>query len=222
MELDELKSAWQRLDQRVEEIAALTRRSWTGTVTRRARWRLAPMLLGSVLNIIAGLIFAVMCGAFWSAHLDKPGVVVAGMTLHLASIGLVVIGAVRLALILQVDYTQPVLEIQRSLAKLQQWETRSFLVAWLGSWLVVTAAMMIAVAALTGFDLWQIAPSYVLMALAVSLAGGLAPWLLHRWAQRRGGRLAAWFDAFMLNHNIARASAAIAEIDDFARDRAED
>lgn len=43
------------------------------------------------------------------------------------------IGAVRVALILQVDYTQPVLEIQRALAKLQQWETRSFLVAWLGS-----------------------------------------------------------------------------------------
>lgn len=86
----------------------------------------------------------------------------------------------------------------------------------------MTAAMMIVVATLTGFDLWQIAPSYVLMALAVSLAGGLAPLLLHHWAQRRGGRLAAWLDAFMLNHKIARASAAIAEIDDFARDRAGD
>lgn len=217
MELDELKSAWQRLDRRVEELTALNRQLLTGAATRRARWRLAPVMIGSVLNIIAGLVFAVMCGAFWTAHLDKPGVVIAGLALHVASIGLVVIGAVRLTLALQVDYSQPVLEIQRALAKLQQWETRSFLVAWLGGWLVVCAAFIVAVATLTGIDLWQVAPSYVLLSLVVSLAGGLVPLLLHGWARRRGGRLATWFDAFMLNRNIARASEAVAEIDDFAR-----
>ena len=126
-------------------------------------------------------------------------------------------GAVRLALVLRVDYTQPVLEIQRSLAKLQQWEARSFFAAWLGSWVVVCAAILIAVAVLAGVDLWRIAPAYVILSLAVSLAGGVLPLLLHRWARRRGGRLAAWFDAFLLNRNIARASAAVAELDDFAR-----
>jgi len=217
MELDELKASWQRLDRRVEELTAINRQLLAGAVTRKARWQLAPVLVGSALNIVAGLVFAVMCAGYWGAHLDKPGVVVAGMTLQLASIGLVVIGAVRLALVLRVDYSQPVLEIQRSLAKLQQWEAHSFLAAWLGSWIVVCAAIVVAVAVLADVDVWQIAPSYVLLSLAVSLAGGLLPLLLHRWARRRGGRLAAWFDAFLLNRNIARARAAVAELEDFAR-----
>jgi hypothetical protein len=217
MELDELKSAWQRLDRRVDALTAINRQLVTATVMRRSRGWLVPVSIGSVLNIVAGLAFAVFCGAYWTAHLDKPGVVVAGVILHAASVGLVVIGAVRIALVMRVDYTQPVLEIQRALARIQQWEARSFFGAWFGSWLVVSAGLIVAVATRTGVDLWQVSPSYVLLSLAVSLAGGLMPLLLHRWARRRGGRLAAWFDSFLLNRSVARASAAVAEIDDFAR-----
>jgi hypothetical protein len=216
MELHDLKASWHRLDRRLEELTIINRRLLTAAVTQRTRWRLAPVLVGSVLYIMAGLTSAVVSGAFWSQHLDKPGVVVAGMILHVASIGLVVIGAVRLALVLRVDYTQPVLQIQRSLARLQQWEARSFLAAWLGSWIVMSAGVIVVVVVLTGIDLWQVAPSYVLLNFAVCLAGGLLPLVLHRWARRRGGRLAAWFDAFLLNRSIARASESIAEIDDFA------
>jgi hypothetical protein len=219
MELDELKASWQRLDRRVEELTALNRRWVTLAVTRKVRWRLAPVLIGSVLNVVAGLAFTVFCGAFWTAHLDKPSVVVAGMILHVAGIGLIVIGAVRAALVLRVDYARPVLEIQRSLANLQRWEAQSFFAAWFGSWIVVSAAIIVAVATLTGVDLWRITPSYVLLSFAVSLAGGLLPLLLHRVARRRGGRLAAWFDSFLLDRNVARARAVLAEIDEFAGTR---
>jgi len=217
MELDELKSTWQRLDRRVDELTRMHRSMLTHTLTRKARWRLVPVLIGSVLNIIAGAIFAVACGAFWSAHLDKPAVVVAGITLHLASIGLILIGAVRVALVLRVNYTQPVLEIQKSLAALQAWEARSFHAVWLASWVIIPAALTAAVMGLAGIDLWQVAPAWIVANFAVCLVGGLAPLLLHRWAHRRGGKLAAWFDAFLMNRSVARAREALDELDEFAR-----
>ena len=68
-----------------------------------------------------------------------------------------------------------------------------------------------------GVDLWERASGYLLANFVVCLAGGLAPPLLHYWARRRSGRLAARMDDFLLSHSIARARAAIAEIDEFAR-----
>ncbi len=116
MELDELKASWQRLDRRIDELTAINHRLLAETISRKARWRLAPVLVGAVLNMVIGIFFAVVWGSFWSAHLATPVVAGAGIVLHLASIGLIVIGAVRLVLVLRIDYTQPVLTIQRALA----------------------------------------------------------------------------------------------------------
>jgi hypothetical protein len=217
MELDELKSSWQSLDRRVGELTAMNRRLLAETVTRKARWRLAPVAVGAVLNMVIGGWFALVWGAFWSAHLDNIAVAVAGIALHLASIGLIVIGAVRLYLLLRIDYTQPVLMIQRSLARLQEFEARSFHVVWFGCWVLLPAALIAVVMGFAGVDLWERASGYILVNFLVCLAGGLAPPLLHFWARRRRSRLAARMDAFLLSRSIARARAAIDEIDEFAR-----
>jgi hypothetical protein len=217
MQLDELKSAWQELDRRVDELTAINRKLLTETVTRKARWRLVPVLVGALLNILIGAWFALVWGKFWSAHLATPAVAVAGIALHLASIGLIVIGAVRLVLVLRIDYAQPVLTIQRSLATLQEFEARSFHAVWFACWVLVPAALVAIVMGFAGVDLWERASGYLLANFVVCLAGGLAPPLLHYWARRRRGRLAAWLDAFLLSHSVARARSAIAEIDEFAR-----
>ncbi len=142
MELDELKASWQSLDRRVDELTAINRRLLTETITRKARWRLAPVLVGAVLNMIIGAWFALVWGKFWSAHLATPAVAVAGIALHLASVGLIVIGAVRLVLVLRIDYTRPVLTIQRSLATLQEFEARSFHAVWFACWVLLPAALV--------------------------------------------------------------------------------
>ena len=60
MELDELKASWQSLDRRVDELTAINRRLLTETISRKARWRLAPVLVGAVLNMIIGAWFALV------------------------------------------------------------------------------------------------------------------------------------------------------------------
>ena len=54
MELDELKASWQRLDRRIDELTAINHRLLTETLSRKARWRLAPVLIGAVLNMVIG------------------------------------------------------------------------------------------------------------------------------------------------------------------------
>lgn len=215
MELDDLKPSWQRVDPRADE--RILRRLLTETLARKARWRLAPVVIGAALNILVGAWFAVTWSGVWSTHLAQPAVAVAGVALHLAGIGLIVIGAVRLALVTRIDFTQPVLEIQRSLARLQRFEAGSFHGVWFGCWMLLPAAVVVLVMRFADVDLWERAPGYLLANLAVCLAGGLAPALMHRWARRRHGRMAAWLDDFLTSRSIARARATLAEIEEFAR-----
>ena len=217
MELDELKASWQSLDRRVGQLTEINRRLLAETLSRKARWRLLPVMIGAVLNMVIGAWFVVICARFWSAHLDKPAVAIAGIALHLASLGLVVIGAVRLGMALRIDYSKPVLVIQRSLASLQKFEAASFHAVWFASWVLVPAALVAIVMGFAGVDLWERASGYLVGNFLVCLAGGLMPPLLHAWARRRNGRLARWMDDFLLSHSIARARASVAEIDEFSR-----
>jgi hypothetical protein len=216
MELDELKASWQSLDRRVDRLTAINRRLLTETFARKARWQLAPMLIDAILNMLIGAFFAVTWGKFWAANLATPAVAAGGIALHLLSIVLIVIGAVRLHLALRIDYSKPVVTIQRSLAALQEFEVHSFNATWFGC-CMVPVALVAMVMGFAGVNLWERAPVYVVANFAICLGIGLAPWLLHRWARRRGGRLAEWMDDFMRNRSIARARETISEIDDFAR-----
>jgi len=217
MELDELKASWQRLDQRVHELTLINRRLVTDTVIRRARWRLAPVIAGAVANILIGGFFAAVSGSFWGSHLHSPPALVGGIALHALSIVFIVIGVGRLALARQIDFTRPVLEIQRSLASLQRWEAWSFHAAWVGVCLLMVAVMIAVAIAMMGAGFWQRAPGYLLGNLLVWLAIGLAPPLLYIGSRRRKGRIAARMDAFLTSHSIARARAMVDEIDEFTR-----
>jgi hypothetical protein len=216
MELDELKVAWQHLNRRVDELTAINRRLLSDRLTRKARWRLAPVLIGAVLNILIGVFFAVTWGRFWTSQLANPVVAGAGIALHLASIGLIVIGAVRLGLLGRIDFTQPVVAIQRALAKLQEFEARSFHAVWFACCVLLPAAVLALVMGFAGVNLWELASGYLLSNFAVCLAIGLAPPLLHFWARRRNGRLATRIDDFLVSYSIARAKVTLSEIDEFA------
>ena len=216
MELDELKAAWQQLDRRVSVLTSINGKLLTETLVRKARWRLVPVLIGAVLNILIGGFFAVAWGRFWAAHLATPVIAAAGIALHAVSIALIVIGVVRLALALRIDYTKPVLEIQRSLAALQAFEVHSFHAMWFGC-SMIPVSLVAMIMGFAGVELWERIPGYIVANFAICFVIGLAPWLLHRWARRRGGRLAAWMDDFLLNRSIARARETISEIDEFVR-----
>ena len=217
MELDELKASWRRLDQRVQELGAINRVLLVDAAIRKARWRLAPLIAGAVANVVIGAFFAVVSARLWSAHLDSPQILIAGIAMHALSVVFVVIGVGRLALARRVDFTRPVLEIQRALASLQKWEAWSFHAAWVGCCLLPLAIILAIALAAMGIQFWQRPPGWLLANLLIWLAVTAAPLLTYALSRRRKGRVAARMDAFLTSHSIARARATIDEIDDFAK-----
>jgi hypothetical protein len=68
MELDELKASWQRLDQRVQELTLINRRLMVDSSVRKARWRLAPLVMGAAAGALVGAFFAVLSAVFIGDH----------------------------------------------------------------------------------------------------------------------------------------------------------
>ncbi len=217
MELDELKAAWQRLDQRVQALTLINRRLVIDTAVRKARWRLAPLVMGAAASALIGAVFAVLSAIYIGDHLHSPAALIAGGFLLVMSLSFFVIHVGRLSLALRIDFTQPVLEIQRSLASLQRWEAWSFHAVWVVCCLLPLGIMIGAAMAMNGAVIWERAPGYLLTNILVWVAFGVGPPLLYLWSRRRQGKLAARMDAFLTSHSITSARAAIAEIDEFAR-----
>jgi hypothetical protein len=217
MELDELKASWQRLDHRVQELTLINRRLVMDHTVRKARWQLAPWIVGALANIAIGLFFAIASGSFWGSHLDSPPALVAGISVHVVSILFIVIGAGRLALVRKIDFTRPVLDIQRTLASMQRWEAWSFHAVWIGICLVVPAIMIAIAMVLMNQGAWEHVPLYFVVNFVVCVAVAVVPVLVYAWSRRRGGRFAKWLDALLASYSITRARATFDEIDDFAR-----
>jgi hypothetical protein len=216
MELDELRTSWQRLDLRVQELTSINRSLVIDNAVRKARWRLAPLVAGAVANVVLGFVFAVASAIFWGTHLNSRPAVVAGIGLQSMGILFIVIGVGRLELARRIDFTRPVLEIQQCLASLQRWEAWSFHAAWVGCCLLMMAIMIAVALATMGGNSWEHASAYFVGNLLAWSAFAFGPLLLYIGSRRRKGRIAARMDAFLTSHSIARARATIDEIEAFA------
>ena len=217
MELDELKTSWQELDRRLERLTQINLALVTDAKTRKARWRLLPVLIGALLNVGVGGWLVGVFARFWISHLETTSAVVSGIALHALALGVVIAGVVQLLLVLRINFARPVVVIQRYLALLRSWEVRSFYWIWLGAWLLCPALLVAAVLATAGIDLWAVAPGVVLVSIGVCSGVALLSFYLHRVA-RRGGRLGVWLDRLLTNDSIERARAELDEIDRFSRE----
>jgi hypothetical protein len=217
MELDELKASWRRLDQQVQELTLINRTLRIDAAVRKARWRLAPLVTGAAVGAFIGAFFAVLSAVYLFDHLGSPLAMFAGGTLLVMSLAFFVMHAGRLNLVRRIDYTRPVLEIQRSLASLQRWEAWSFQAVWVSCCVFPMGALNGAIITLWGGSIWERAPAVLLINALVWLVLGVGPLLLYHGSSRRKGKLAARMNVFLGSQSIASARAAIEEIDEFAR-----
>lgn len=217
MELDELKASWQQLDRRVHELTLINRRLMMDTAVRKARWRLAPLVMGAAAGALIGGFFAVLSAISMFDHRGSPAALFAGGFLLVMSLAFFVVHAGRLNLAHRIDFTRPVLEIQRSLASLQRWEAWSFHAVWLVCCLLPLAVLNGAALAMKGAMMWERAPAWVLVNILVLLAFGVGPLLLYLGSRRRQGKIAERMDTFLSSRSIISAREAFEEIEDFAR-----
>lgn len=217
MELDELKQAWQRLDQRLDAQHTRDLQLLTEARLSRAQHGLRPLVVGQCAQIAAGVLIISWAASFWLAHWHTMHLAAYGLLIHGYGLLFTILGARTLYRVSQVDYAAPVLAIQKRLAELRAQRVRD------GLWFAIAGCfiwipMLLVVFYALGADIWAHDPNvipWLLSTGAVCLALTLT--FVH-WARNpHGSRIAALFAQSSAGRSIARAQSALDEIAQFEK-----
>jgi hypothetical protein len=218
MELDDLKPAWHDLDRRLQQQHALQLHLVHEAGTAKMKSSLRPLFWGQVLQIGFGLLFVLLAARFWSSGPTLPHLVVAGVVVHAYGVATIVVAGVTLALMRGIDYTAPVLAIQKQLARLQVHYIRSGMVAGL-PWWFLWVPLLLVLSGLAGVDLHARAPGLAWMGLGVGVAGLLATFCFHLWSRHPSrAALARRLDDSATGGSLRRARAHLEELLRFERE----
>ena len=216
--LDDLKTAWQALDRKLECQHALALHQFKDTKLANLRGGFRPLVTGQTIQAIIGLMLAVFAGSFWFDHIGTRHLMIYGLLLHAFALMMMVFAIRDLFLIHAIDYDTPVLAIQKQLAALRAWRLRA------GIWFAVAGCLvwvpgLLILFYLMGADLWVHKPEVVYWNIASSFVClGLSYGLL--WWSRRPGqeRLAKYLQDSSAGKSVTRAGEMLAEVERFERD----
>lgn len=184
MELDELKQAWQALGRQLERQDAINFQLLRETKLEKARRSLRRLFWGQALQILLGVGLLLLGLVCWSRHPDIPGLFATGILIHAYGVAHIALGSLTMGLIAHIDYSAPVLKIQKQLTTLQRFHTLNAAVCglpWWIMWLPVVAAF----AGLGQHDPAAGTPLWIWISLGIGVAGLLGTWLYYWLAPRR-------------------------------------
>lgn len=221
-ELDHLRDAWQALDTRLARMESLQidtaharSEKQRGERTRASVRALRPLLAGQILQSLFGTGLIVFAAVFWSSHMDRLHLMLAGISLHAYAIWLLASAGHEIHQLAQIRYTTPVLELQKRLATLRRWRSRNGLVfAYAGCFVWIPA--MLILFAWMGVDVWARQPGVVgWFFVSGAVCAGLVYAGLRFANDPRRPKLAAHMRRHAAGQSLYRAEQALAEIEAF-------
>lgn len=188
MELDDMKLAWQTLDRRLDLQNALQLHQLRQTQLDKTRSRLRRLYWGKIVQILFGdalIYFGIMSAIRYHdvAHL-------LACSLFMLSYGLltVIFGGVTIGRIASIDYTLPVVDIQKRIRGLNRTYALASFCLGLPWWFLWIAIFALEVKANLGIDLFVTAPAFIWINVAIGVAGFVATaWYLRRRNARSAG-----------------------------------
>ncbi len=218
MELDELKSIWQRVEQTLERQESLTRQQMRSACLTRARHGLRPLFWGQILQILFGIPVILLGVWGWTSQIGVPHRMAPGLIVHVYGVLLIMFGGIVLSKISAVDYSAPVAEIQKKMALIEFWYIRTGLAVGL-VWWVMWIPFTLVVFSLLGADLVANAPVLVWGNTVAGLLGLLATWCVHRWIhQPSRSKFAEWVDRGAAGVSLNKARQILEEATQFERE----
>ena len=181
MELDDMKQAWQSLGRQMDRRYALDLEQYRERKLGSVRFRLMPVKLGLVVRMVLGVTLVAASTTFWIAHLASPHLIVSGLLLQAYGLLLIGTAAWEMQMLTGIDYSAPVLAIQRRLAELRAWRIRLVLLWTITGCFVWIPLTLVAFQAWFGADIYGNAPEVVLYFLASGGGVLLLFWLVARW-----------------------------------------
>lgn len=186
MSLDDMKQLWENQDQKLDAVLRLNTRllqapvlSKAESATQRLSW-----LLG--IEILLNLLAALWLGSFLWDHAGETRFLLPAAMLHLGVITLLGAGIHQRVAIGSLDYSAPIVEIQKRMESLRAQRLRATMLTLLAAPLAWTPLLIVALKGLLGLDAYAIFPARYLIAnglfgLAVI---PLAIWISRRYADR--------------------------------------
>lgn len=214
MELDELKRAWVETALRQDGMEALLRIDIRERRLGKVHAALRPLFGGQLLQLALGVLLSVWGAGLWATHVGGIDVTVCGLVVHAYGLLLIGFAARNLFLMQAIDFASPVLDVQRSLARLRAFrvrvETPVNFVACCFVWIPVAWIALAAAGVHPSpgrFLPWAVASSLVGMLAIVAVV----------WAMRRLG-LGQRVEEESAGRSITRAQAMLDEVARFERE----
>ena len=214
MELDELKAAWQVLGDRLERQEAIQWQLLRDRKLDRVRASVRPLFWGQALQAVLGIGLLVLGVACWGRNTDVPGLFAAGIALHAFGVVTMVMAFITMGLIGTMDYTAPVLKIQKRFALLRRFHALNATVCG-APWWVMWVLVVVGFAGLGAVDPAAGTPAWITCSLLLGIAGFLGTvGALHWRRARRPPTATGWEES----QGIRRARAQLDEIARFERE----
>ena len=214
MELDELKQAWHVLGRQLERQELLQWHLLRERKLEGVRRSLRALNWGQVLQALLGVGLIALGVACWTRNTGVPGLFWAGIAVHAFGVAHAALAGITLGLSGTIDYSAPVVHIQKQMARLQRFYAFNANVCgapWMVMWLPVTVAF----AGLGPEDPVAGTPGWIRLSLAVSGLGLVAMYAWNWRTRRRARRGGRGFDE---SGAIRRGRALLDELAELERD----
>jgi hypothetical protein len=220
MELDDMKQAWQQMDQRLTEQASLYRQLHRAQGIDRLRRGLRPLVWGQSLQMGFGVATMLWGISFWTTH---PGVwhqLLCGIAVQIFGTLMVAFAAWLLFHLQGIDHAAPVLDIQRRLAQLRSWRVRveAPLFAVLGSVIWVPMMLMLIQYDFDQWhdDYWNHAPGLVGHMVFSGVASLILVLIVYALLRKAGHR--RWMENNFAGATVCKAETMLAQISRFEQE----
>ena len=152
------------------------------------------------------------------SHPVHLATIVAGVLVHAYAVLTIACAGVVLGQLGKVDYSKPVLDIQKQLLRARSLYIRSGMLAGLPWWFLWVPLLQV-LAGLGHVDLLAKAPSLVVSGYAIGIVGLLATGWFHRWARRpERAELGRKIDDSLTGGSLRKALAQLEDLRQFERD----
>jgi hypothetical protein len=167
--------------------------------------------------MLVGVGGTLLFAPFWIAHLHEPALLISGLIMHLYCLALIVFGAIMQTQIARIDYSAPVLIIQRQLLRLRDiYAFDGALILGLPWWFLYIPLIIVLANMGSGANIFHTAPSFIYISVAIGILGLAATWWFYRWSHRpERARLGHMLDDSAAGGSIRRAQRAADEIASF-------
>jgi hypothetical protein len=219
MELDELKSAWMVLDQRLDTSHRLQLQALRERKLDQLKRRLRPLYWGQVVQVVIGTLVLLSAIAFWSSHRHEVSMLLSGIVVHVYGVVMIMTAGITLGRVAALDYSAPVMALQKQLGSIRRFHILGGLWAGLPWWFLWMPMMAMLARYAVGIDLYARAPSVFVFGTIIGALGLAVTWLFHRWSNnpRHPQRTRAVEDS-MSGRSLRSAQAALDEIAAFEKD----